>query len=129
MNTLEQAPEWHKFLAKHIVGGRDRVLIDHLADIAEADRKYATGAYIVPGSLFTITSDGFAMINFVDPEGNYHHGAFWGDWSPTIKRILLYRQFIADRADPDAAKQMSVELINAVERWTGRDYRAKQAES
>lgn len=125
--TLQDAPEWHQFLQQHVLGGRVRALIDHLADISEEERLRVTGAYIAPGAKFNVTSDAFAMVDFVDRHGMHHHGAFWGSWDDAVKMVSQLAGFIEEQCERpmDRRHELANDLVNALHRSVGTNYAKK----
>lgn len=127
-NTLQDAPEWHQFLQEHVRGGRVRVLIDHLADISEVERLNVTGAYICPGAKFNVTSDAFALVDFVDSYGQPHPGAFWGTWDDTVQMVSSLAGFIEKHCtskDEDKRHELANDLVNALHKHLGTNYAKK----
>ncbi len=98
---VKKAPEWHKLIQQVGVSGKMRTLCDHLADISEYERKCATGSYIHPGAKFCITSDGYALVDFVDSNGKYRPGSFWGSWGDTVSNVMSLADFLSENFDTD----------------------------
>jgi hypothetical protein len=66
---------------------RTRTLLDHMANRPESERAESTGCYIVPGARFMLTSDKFALVDFVTAHGERKSGAFWGSWPEIVAKI------------------------------------------
>lgn len=122
-----ELPQWYQFLCKHADGLSPRMwaLLDHLADLPEAERGPRTGSYLVPGARFTITSDGHAMIDFQRQNGERHLGAYFGTWIETLDNLANLGNLFDQHGTRCAG--YSGALFEAIKAKVGTDYRDHSA--
>jgi hypothetical protein len=68
----------------------------------------------------SVTSDGFVMCDFVDHDGDYHHGAFVGAMADLTRNITG----LTDHLGLDAKE--GAELGAVLDGWTGSDHRQRK---
>lgn len=85
---MSNLPSWYT-KARKVPGmsGRMWAVLDHMADLPEHERRTRTGALIRQGAKFSITVDGYAMVDFSARGGETHSGAFWGEWAETVANV------------------------------------------